>query len=64
MTDPYPQHPAVFTDDHCHYLCRCGEPVMLSVNGQDIRPCRCGRRHSWDGETIGIIRPEGEREHE
>lgn len=58
----YPQYPAVFTDDHTFYLCRCGETVMLSMCGTDVRTCRCGRRHSWDGETIAIIRPEGERE--
>lgn len=62
MTDSYPQYPAVFTDDHAFYLCRCGETVMLSMCGTDVRTCRCGRRHSWDGETIAIIRPEGERE--
>jgi len=54
-----PRYPAVATDTHWHFLCRCGEPVALSIWGVDVRTCRCGRRLSWDGETIGVSRPEG-----
>lgn len=63
MSQPYLQYPAVFTDDHAFYICRCGATVMLSIHGTDARPCAsCGRRHTWDGDTIRIIRPAGERE--
>lgn len=58
----YPQHPAVFTDSHAHYICRCGEPVMLSINGVDVRECACTRRHHWTGDAIKIVRPKRDRE--
>lgn len=47
---------------HLLYRCRCGEHVSLPAHGQGVVTCTCGRRHSFDGEQITVVRADGERE--